>query len=126
MNNNIKGDLNSLSDKKLFNNSDYKSTEQSSKSISSKKYKNNSIFKRVPKKSIFKSGLRKDLYGNVIEKGGKYKVSFVDDIKGEYLVEMTIYHADDCSLKSKNSKNYTIKREARDKEGVLCSGCNIF
>jgi hypothetical protein len=70
---------------------------------------------------------RKDIFGNVIEKGGKQKISFRDNFKGKYLVEMTLIDPKQNSLRGKNYKNYTIFREARDKEEVLCSGaCNIF
>ena len=71
--------------------------------------------------------IRKDIFGNVIEKGGKQKISFRDNFKGKYLVEMTLIDRKQNSLRGKNYKNYTIFREARDKEEVLCSGaCNIF
>ena len=71
--------------------------------------------------------IRKDIFGNVIEKGGKHKISFRDNFKGKYLVEMTLIDPKQNSLRGKNYKNYTIFREARDKEEVLCSGvCNIF
>ena len=83
-----------------------------------KKYKNNSIHK-----SLFKA-LRKDVYGNVIEKGGKHKVSFIDNLKGKPLVEMTFYDSKESSLKSEKCKEYTIHREARDKIEMAC--CNIF
>ena len=70
---------------------------------------------------------RKDIFGNVIEKGGKQKISFRDNFKGKFLVEMTLIDPKQNSLRGKNYKNYTIFREARDKEEVLCSGaCNIF
>ena len=61
-----------------------------------KKEKNNSIHK-----NLFINDSRKDLYGNIIEKGGKHKVSFKDDIKGNFLVELTIYHSDENCLKRK-------------------------
>ena len=69
----------------------------------------------------------KDIYGNIIEKGGKHKVSFKDSFKGKYLVEMTLIDVKQNSLRGKNYKSLTIFREARDKEEILCSGvCNIF
>ena len=74
-----------------------------------------------------KKPTRKDIYGNIIEKGGKHKISFKDNFKGKYLVEMTLIDVKQNSLRGKNYKNYTIFREARDKEEILCSGvCNIF
>ena len=112
-------ELNFLSESKLFNYSSDESTEQSSKSLSLKKYKNNSIHKNK-----LHSEIRKDLHGNIIEKGGKHKVSFKDDIKGKFLVEMTFYNAKESSLKSKRYKEYTINRNARDKTEMAC--CNIF
>ena len=107
-----------LSEKKLFNCSSDESTEQSiTKSTKSNlSYINNSIHKSKE--------ARKDIYGNIIKKGGKHKVSFLDDIKGKPLVEMTIYNSKENCLKSKNYKEYTIKREARDKQEMTC--CNIF
>ena len=112
-------DFNCYSENKLFNYSSDESTEQSSKSLSLKKYKNNSIHKNK-----LQTEVRRDLHGNIIEKGGKHKVSFKDDIKGKFLVEMTFYNAKESSLKSKKYKEYTINREARDKTEMTC--CNIF
>ena len=112
-------ELNFLSESKLFNYSSDESTEQSSKSLSLKKYKNHSIHKNK-----LQTEVRRDLHGNIIEKGGKHKVSFKDDIKGKFLVEMTFYDAKESSLKSKKYKEYTINREARDKTEMTC--CNIF
>ena len=111
-----------LLEKKLFTDASNESTEQSNKynkSIKLKKEKNNSIHK-----NLFINDSRKDLYGNIIEKGGKHKVSFKDDIKGNFLVELTIYHSDENCLKSKDYKKYTINRQARDREDIAC--CNIF
>ena len=71
-----------LLEKKLFTDASNESTEQSNKynkSIKLKKEKNNSIHK-----NLFINDSRKDLYGNIIEKGGKHKVSFKDDIKGNF------------------------------------------
>ena len=39
---------------------------------------------------------------------------------------MTLYNSEDNSLRKKNNQDYTIKREARDKGGVISSTCNIF
>ena len=76
---------------------------------------------------IKKNILRKDIYGNIIEKGGSHKVSFKDDIKGNFLVEMTLIDTKQNSIKSRFYKNQTVLREARDKEELFCSGlCNIF
>ena len=62
-----------------------------------------------------------------ISKGGNHKVSFKDSIKGNLLVEMTLIDPKKNSLRGKNYKNYTIFREARDKEEICCSGlCYVF
>ena len=114
-----KEDFSFFSEQKLFNYSSDESTEQSSKSLSMNNYKNNSIHK-----TKFKKDARKDLHGNIIKKGGKHKVSFKDEIKGKLLVEMTFYDSKESSLKSKNYKEYTINREAKDKIEMAC--CNIF
>lgn len=114
-----KEDFSFFSEQKLFNYSSDESTEQSSKSLSMNNYKNNSIHKNKLKKEA-----RKDLHGNIIKKGGKHKVSFKDEIKGKLLVEMTFYDSKESSLKSKNYKEYTINREAKDKIEMAC--CNIF
>ena len=114
-----KEDFSFFSEQKLFNYSSDESTEQSSKSLSMNNYKNNSIHKNKLNKEA-----RKDLHGNIIKKGGKHKVSFKDEIKGKLLVEMTFYDSKESSLKSKNYKEYTINREAKDKIEMAC--CNIF
>ena len=118
---------NSFSKKNLFESSSDESTEEGSIEIkNSKKYKNNSIYKKTPKSSLFKKKLRKDIHGNLIEKGGKQKVSFKDDIKGKYLVELTFYSQNDNCLKRKSHKNYTYQRRAKDKEAIDSQPCNIF
>ena len=43
--------------------------------------------------------MRKDLYGNLIQKGGKHKVSFKDNIKGKLLVEMTLIDVKQNSIR---------------------------
>ena len=88
--------------------------------------KNNLNF--ISNKSLEKNRIdRKDIYGNIIKKGGNHKVSFRDNIKGNLLVEMTLIDQKQNSLRGKNYKTYTIFREARDKEEILCSGlCCIF
>ncbi len=117
---------NKLSKKKLSESSSDESTEGSIEIKNSKKYQNNSIYKKIRKNSLFKKKLRKDIHGNLIEKGGKQKVSFKDDIKGNFLVELTFYNTEDYCFKSKNYKNYTFKKGAKDKEAMECSTCNIF
>ena len=117
-------EFNLFSKNKLFESSGDESTDsESSKSI---KYKNNSIYKKIRKNSLFKKKVRKDIHGNIIQKGGNYKVSFKDDIKGNCLVEMTFYKAKDTCYKGKNYEKYTIKIGAKDREGQICSSCNIF
>ena len=117
---------NKLSKKKLSESSSDESTEGSIEIKNSKKYQNNSIYKKIRKNSLFKKKLRKDIHGSLIEKGGKQKVSFKDDIKGNFLVELTFYNTEDYCFKSKNYKNYTFKKGAKDKEAMECSTCNIF
>ena len=119
---------NSFSLKKSPDFLDDHSTEQSIKSSKSKNFTINSLNKNFRKENLFKSDyLRKDLYGNVIEKGGKHKVSFRDDIKGKLLVQMTLIDTKQNSIRSRNYKNQTIYLEAKDKEEIICSGlCNIF
>lgn len=116
----------SFSKSKLFDSSSEESTESSIGSSHSKKYKDNSIHKKIRKNSLFKRKLRKDINGNVIQKGGKQKVSFKDEIKGNFLVEITFYNAKDSCLKRNNYKNYTFKRKAKDKEDMDSQVCSIF
>ena len=100
------------------------SKKKSSSDLSSQNSTEQSIKKFNSPKN---NRIRKDIFGNVIEKGGKQKISFRDNFKGKYLVEMTLIDPKQNSLRGKNYKNYTIFREARDKEEVFCSGaCNIF
>ena len=68
---------------------------------------------------------RRDIYGNIIEKGGKHKVSFKDNIKGQLLVEMTLIDVKQNSLRGKNYKKNTVCLEARDKK-ALSGACTIF
>ena len=76
--------------------------------------------------------LRKDIYGNIIEKGGNHKVSFKDDIKGKKLVETTLIDLKKNVIKNKKIHNKvnkndfiieetTNERETKDKEKVMCS-----
>ena len=76
---------------------------------------------------IHKDILRKDIYGNIIKKGGKHKVSFKDNLKGKKLVEMTLIDVKQSSIRGKNFKKYTVCLEARDKRDAFNSStCNIF
>ena len=82
--------------------------------------------------------LRKDIYGNTIEKGGNHKISFKDDIKGKKLVETHLIDLKKNVIKNKKTHNKISKkdfiieenlneREAKDKEKIICSGaCFIF
>ena len=81
--------------------------------------------------------LRKDIYGNIIEKGGNHKISFKDDIKGKKLVETHLVDLKKNVIKNKKThkiskKDFIIEenlneREAKDKEKIICSGaCFIF
>ena len=69
--------------------------------------------------------VRKDIYGNIIEKGGKHRVSFKDNIKGQLLVEMTLIDVKQNSLRGKNYKKNTVCLEAKDKK-ALSGACTIF
>ena len=76
---------------------------------------------------IHKDILRKDIYGNIIKKGGKHKVSFKDNLKGKKLVEMILIDVKQSSIRGKNFKKYTVCLEARDKRDAFNSStCNIF
>ena len=72
-----------------------------------------------------RENVRKDLYGNIIQKGGKHKVSFKDNIKGKLLVEMTLIDVKQDSIRGKNYKKYTVSLEAKDKK-ELSGVCTIF
>ena len=104
-----------------------KNTKQSISIFKHKKFISNFSNKKTKAKLFMNKKIRKDIYGNIIEKGGKYKVSFKDDKKGKYLVEMTLIDTKQSSLKGENYKLYTIERESKDKEGLTCSGlCLVF
>ena len=112
-----------LSKKSSFDSSGDSTDEDSIKS--SKIKLKNSINKKRSKFHISQEiNVRKDLYGNIIKKGGQHKVSFKDDIKGKLLVEMTLIDVKQNSLRGKNHKKYTVSLEARDKRES--SVCNIF
>ncbi len=81
--------------------------------------------------------IRKDIYGNKIEKGGNHKISFKDNLKGKKLVETTLIDLKKNVIKNKKThkiskKDFIIEetlneREAKDKEKIICSGaCFIF
>ena len=76
--------------------------------------------------------IRRDIYGNIIEKGGNQKISFRDDLKGKPLVETTIIDLKKNVIqkqkihRKKNGKE-TIIEESKDKEEIICSSvCFIF
>ena len=125
LSNNIeKNNSKSFTGKKSFDLSEDKSTRQSNSK--SKKNLINSLDPDIKIENSF-IPIRKDIYGNIIEKGGKHKVSFKDNIKGKYLVEMTLIDVKQKSIRGKNYKKYTIEREARDKEELFCSElCIMF
>ena len=109
-----------LKEKTLFNNISTDDTaDQSFQPTKGLSYINNSIHKNIIEKD-----LRKDIYGNIIKKGGKHKVSFKDDLKGKPLVEMTFYSSKENCMKNKNYKKYTYNRVAKDKQEMTC--CNIY
>ena len=116
----------SFSPEKSSKLSEDKRTKQSTTIFKHKKLISNFSYKKA-KANLFMNKKRKDIYGNIIEKGGKYKVSFKDDKKGKYLVEMTLIDTKQSSLKGENYKSDTIERESKDKEGLTCSGlCLVF
>jgi len=117
----------SFSPEKSSKLSEDKSTKQSTSIFKPKKLISNFSYKKAKANLFMNKKIRKDIYGNIIEKGGKYKVSFKDDKKGKYLVEMTLIDTKQSSLKGENYKSYTIERESKDKEGLTCSGlCLVF
>ena len=76
--------------------------------------------------------IRKDIYGNVIEKGGNHKISFKDNLKGKQLVETTLIDLKkNVAINKKvfrkiEKKDFVIK-ETNDKEEIICSSaCFIF
>ena len=118
----------SIFTKKSLSDSSGDSTDEDS--IKSSKIKLKEPLNSLNKKRISKfyltqkNNIRKDLYGNIIQKGGHHKVSFKDNIKGKMLVEMTLIDVKQNSLKGKNYKKNTISLEAKDKKEL--SVCNIF
>ena len=113
---------NFFSSKRLSNSSGESTDEDSILFNKSKKCKKNT------KNKFFlntRNNIRKDIYGNIIEKGGKHKVSFKDNIKGQLLVEMTLIDVKQNSLKGKNYKKNTVHLEAKDKK-ELSGVCTIF
>ena len=123
-----KEDNSSFFSKKSSSNSSGDSTDEDSIKSSKIILKSslNSLNKKTLSKfySTQKNNIRKDLYGNVIQKGGHHKVSFKDNIKGKKLVEMTLIDVKQNSLRGKNYKKYTVSLEAKDKREL--STCNIF
>ena len=113
---------NFFSSKKLSDSSGESTDEDSilfNKSKICKKHKKSkSCFNKI-------NNIRRDLYGNVIEKGGKHKVSFKDNIKGQLLVEMTLIDVKQNSLRGRNYKKNTICLQAKDKK-ELSGVCTIF
>ena len=87
-----------------------------------------SLNKKLKKFSLYKTqNIRKDIYGNIIEKGGKHRVSFKDNLKGKLLVEMTLIDVKQNSLRGNNYKKYTVDLEAKDKKEIFRAGtCFIF
>ena len=70
---------------------------------------------------------------NKIIKGGNHKISFIDNAKGEPLVETTLINLKAKIIKDKKKHKKTPKleatiiKESNDKEKIVCSSvCNIF
>ena len=117
----------SFSPEKSSKLSEDKSTKQSTTIFKPKKLISNFSYKKAKANLFMNKKIRKDIYGNIIEKGGKYKVSFKDDKKGKYLVEMTLIDVKQSSVRGKNFKKYTVSLEAKDKRDAFNSStCNIF
>jgi hypothetical protein len=74
--------------------------------------------------------IRKDVYGNTIEKGGNQRISFRDNVDGKPLVETTLIDLKKIIKKKKITKDIKkdiIKEEKNDKTTIICSSvCNIF
>ena len=91
-----------------------------------------SYYKTEPFLNSTFNKLRKDIYGNKIIKGGNHKISFIDNAKGEPLVETTLINLKTKIIKDKKKhkktpKIETIIKESNDKEKIVCSSaCNIF
>ena len=84
---------------------------------------------------IFSSNLnkiRRDIYGNIIEKGGNQKISFRDDLEGKPLVETALIDLkknviQKQKLHRKKIGKDIIIEESKDKEEIICSSaCYIF
>ena len=91
----------------------------------------NSYVSTEPSTNIGGVKIRKDIYGNIIEKGGNQRISFKDNFKGKALVETTLINLKKTvKLKKKSSKNVRKDIEeirAKDKDVVICSSaCTIF
>ena len=121
--NDIPNDNTYFYNKKNINIKNHKSTSLNKLKI--KNSKSISISRNLNK-------IRRDIYGNIIEKGGNQKISFRDDLKGKPLVETTIIDLKKNVIqkqkihRKKNGKE-TIIEESKDKEEIICSSaCYIF
>ena len=91
----------------------------------------NSYTSTEPSNNIGLIKVRKDIYGNTIEKGGNQRISFRDNFEGKPLVETTLINLKKNVIRKKSHKELKkdiIEREAKDKDTVICSSrvCNIF
>ena len=126
---NIESNSPSIFSSQLLSTSSNDSTQENSIKLSnSNKSIRSSLNKKLKKFSLYKKeNIRKDIYGNIIEKGGKHRVSFKDNLKGKLLVEMTLIDVKQNSLRGNNYKKYTIDLEAKDKKEIFRAGtCFIF
>jgi len=116
--------LTSSNDSTQDNSIKHSNSNRSIRSSLNKKLKKFSLYK---KENIINDNIRKDIYGNIIQKGGKHRVSFKDNLKGKLLVEMTLIDVKQNSLRGNNYKKYTVDLEAKDKKELFTSGtCFIF
>ena len=114
-----------------------KTTHRSKTRLYSSNNKNksrNSYISTEPISNLATIKIRKDIYGNIIEKGGNQRISFKDNFKGKALVETTLINLKKNVKKKKSGKNLKtdieekrVKDKDKDKETVICSSvCNIF
>ena len=94
------------------------STEGNTPNQSNKKLLFISRKKLKPIKHKFNDGVRRDFFGNRILKGGNQKLTFIDEVSHNNLVEVTLIETNNCSFKYNENEN-------KEKDTALCS-CDIF
>lgn len=102
-----------------LNSLDFKSHhDYSTEGTTSEPSSNKLLFSRRKLKPIIRKindGIRRDFYGNRIVKGGNQKLTFVDKVSNDNLVEVILIDDNDCCFNHNNN----------GKDTALCS-CNIF